>query len=58
MGALTATMGVSTNNPITQSVFVQDYDEGLMFPPPGAEGILTEGGTFILTEGATFILTE
>lgn len=45
-------------NPLTDSPYVQQEDIGFTYPPPGADDLLTEGGTFILTEGLAFITTE
>ena len=46
------------NNPIIDSPFVAQYDEGLSYPFPGAYDLITEGGSFILTEGGDYLTTE
>ena len=46
------------DNPIVDSVFIDQEDFGISYPPSPQKSLLTEGGTFIMTEGNIFITTE
>lgn len=50
-------MSVS-NNPITDSLYVESQNVGFDYPVPGEGNLMTEGGTFILTEGLVNLSTE
>lgn len=52
------TIGVDNNNPVTQSVFIQQFVEGFLAPPAAPKFILAENGEYLITESGTFITTE
>lgn len=51
-------IGVSVNNPLFKSIFVETFIEGEPVPPAGFKFLITEDGRYITTEDGRYIVTE
>jgi hypothetical protein len=61
MGILHNKLGISLtrHQPLTDSPFVNSFDEGEPFIPPGSEFMITETGIFMITESTLdLMITE
>jgi len=45
-------------NPIVESVFIRDWDEDAMIPPPGSDYIVTENDIILAAENGDELITE
>ncbi len=61
MGILQNKLGINLtiHDPLIQSPFSNEFDEGESFPPPGSDRMITETGIYMITETTlSYMITE